>query len=121
MDVNFEKYEEYKKEVKRLESKAVNCVVTVSASEYVKANNNDISNYLLKGVQAQDKREGVVDGLPDVSVSAMAGLAKLCEELKAEVIVDVKPAVIPCNTNTSYKPMALLYLIGTAMVLKGEE
>jgi len=110
-----EAYNKRKKEAERLEQKAIDCVFTMSASDYVASINERLSLYILKSVEAYEQysyNHGVESFPP---VSARAGLAKLCEELGAEAIVDVKPAIIPHGTG-AYAGGDRLYLIGTALI-----
>ena len=112
------------RETKELEEKAKKCVLTVSASDYVTSVNKELRNYMFQGVNAYERAEveifadcgydeqRIVEHIP--YLSAQGGLAKICEDLEAEVIVDVKPTVIP---SIGRRPN-MIYLIGTALIPK---
>jgi len=103
--------ESRKKEAKRLEDLAPSCVFTISAPTYVKRQSKELTDYNFMGVEAYE----ISSYKDSPSLSAMGGLAKKCEELKAETIVEVKPAVLPYVKGVPYSNDRI-YLIGTALI-----
>ena len=110
-----------KEDAKRLEEKASDCIFTVSASDFARVKGVDLKDYSLKGVEAVAYTEGgeACDRAP--SPSAMGGLARLCEELGAEAVVDVRPTVLPTTDEGRYSQRDRVYLIGTALIPKQAE
>lgn len=104
-------------EAKRFEALAIDCVFPTSAKGCATMLGIELSDYFPKGVEAYEQHAHHDGGRQYPNLSARAGLAMLCEQLGAKVIVDVRPGIIPYHTGP-YAPSDRVYLIGTALVPK---
>ena len=97
------KLEEIKKYREKLEAKAQDYVLTISAGDYINSKGNkSLDDYIFKSVSAEEK----------VYESALVGITQEGIKFGAEVIVDVKPS------HNVFCHRSFLYLIGTALIPK---
>jgi len=109
--------EKRESEAERLEALAPDCVFTIGAKACETMLEIELSDYFPIGVEAYEQTSYNDGSIYQPHLSARAGLAKLCEELGAKAIVNVRPGIIQHHTGPYAKPDRV-YLIGTALMPK---
>ena len=99
--------EKYEQNIKELERKANDYVLTLSASDYVHGIGKDLTDYDFKSVHAQEGYNKY-----DVCESALTGIVRQGIKIGAEKIVDVRPS------HRAFYSESYLFLIGTALIPK---
>jgi len=102
--------EDYKKELERLKEKALEYVLTMSASDYVNGVGKKLTDYKFRLISVESGYGNYHEGYR-IKEGCLGRMTREGERINAEIIVDIKP------TEDAYRE----YLIGTALIPKKKQ